>query len=226
MSGNNLSYWKNFWDNQSSPLHRYNTDEWYLLYAKEINLILESVGYQGGSTLETGCGNGALFDNLEIDKTSYVGTDISENLIKIFQERHPELELLCTDSASYCVDRMFSLIFSNGVVQYFSPQQIHQYVENSIKMLNENGILLMANIPDRDARNKFYGGQNQSQVFGAVGVMKATIASKVFGKKTQTLGDWYNVSDFLKYQDRGLEIQTFGSLFHPYRFSIALKKVS
>jgi cyclopropane fatty-acyl-phospholipid synthase-like methyltransferase len=225
MSDNNLSYWKNYWDNQSSPLHRYNTDDWYRLYAKEINLILESVGYKGGSALETGCGNGALFDSLEIDKNGYVGTDISENLIRIFQARHPELELLCTDSARYCVDRKFSLIFSNGVVQYFNHQQIHEYVENCIKMLDKNGTLLMANIPDRDVKNKFYGGQNQSRFSSAIGVTKATIASKIFGQKTQTLGDWYSTSDFLKYQDRGLEIQTFGSLFHPYRFSIALKKL-
>jgi hypothetical protein len=36
-----LSYWKDFWGNPYTPLHRYNTDKWYRLYAKEINLIFE-----------------------------------------------------------------------------------------------------------------------------------------------------------------------------------------
>jgi hypothetical protein len=36
-----LSYWKDLWDNQSTPLHRYNTGKWYRLYAKEINLIFK-----------------------------------------------------------------------------------------------------------------------------------------------------------------------------------------
>jgi hypothetical protein len=43
-----LSYWKYFWDNQSNPLHRYNTDKWYRLYAKEINLIFNFFQCFGG----------------------------------------------------------------------------------------------------------------------------------------------------------------------------------
>jgi cyclopropane fatty-acyl-phospholipid synthase-like methyltransferase len=219
-----LSYWKDFWDNQSTPLHRYNTPEWYRLYAKEINLILESVGYDGGSALETGCGNGALFDELNIDKTDYVGTDISENLIKIFQERHPELKLLCTDSASYYVDRKFSVIFSNGVIQYFNPQQLNQYVDNCLKMLDRNGILLMANIPDRDATKKYYGGESQSVVASAIGSTKVAVKKLFSGQKD--IGNWYNTGDFTKFKNSGVEMQVFGSLFHPYRFSLSLKKVS
>jgi cyclopropane fatty-acyl-phospholipid synthase-like methyltransferase len=218
----NLNYWKDFWDNQSTPLHRYNTDEWYRLYAKELNLILESVGYDGGSALETGCGNGALFDELNIDKTDYIGTDISENLIKIFQERHPELKLLCTDSASYCVDRKFSLIFSNGVIQYFNSQQLSNYVDNCLKMLDKNGILLMANIPDLDAKRKFYGGENYSLLTSLVRQAKYNLIKRNIGR--EELGHWYNASKFVKFKKLGLEMQVFGSLFHPYRFSILLKK--
>jgi cyclopropane fatty-acyl-phospholipid synthase-like methyltransferase len=220
----NLSYWKDFWDNQSTPLHRYNTDEWYRLYAKEINLILESVGYKGGSALETGCGNGALFDSLEIDKTGYVGTDISENLVKIFQARHPELEILCTDSASYYVERKFSLIFSNGVIQYFNPAQLAQYISNSLKMLDKGGILLMANIPDRDATKKYYGGEGQSTLNSLVGLAKVNVKRMLLGQKE--LGNWYNFQDFIKFRSEEIEVQNFGSIFHPYRFSLSLKKLS
>jgi cyclopropane fatty-acyl-phospholipid synthase-like methyltransferase len=217
-----LTYWKDFWDNQSTPLHRHNTDEWYRLYAKELNLILESVGYDGGSALETGCGNGALFDELNIDKTDYVGTDISENLIKIFQERHPELKLFCTDSASYYVDRKFSAIFSNGVIQYFNPQQLNQYVENCLKMLDKGGILLMANIPDRDATKKYHGGENQSALTSAIGSTKVALKRIFSGQKD--IGNWYSSGDFARFKNSNIEMQVFGSLFHPYRFSVSLKK--
>jgi cyclopropane fatty-acyl-phospholipid synthase-like methyltransferase len=221
----NLSYWKNFWENQSTPLHRYNTEEWYRRYAQEINLILESLGYQGGSVLETGCGNGALFDHLKIDKQDYIGTDISESLTKIFQERHPDLKIICTDSESYQVERQFSLIFSNAVLQHFSPQQLDRYIDNSLKMLDSNGILLMANMLDRDAKSKFYdNGADYSQIASIVSQSKTAIKEKVL--KQTVLGNWYRDRDFLKFRERGLEMHVFGSLFHPYRFSLAFKKTS
>jgi cyclopropane fatty-acyl-phospholipid synthase-like methyltransferase len=218
---NNADYWKNFWDDQSTPLHRYNTPEWYTLYAKEINLILDTLGYNNGSVLETGCGNGALFDQLNINKSGYVGTDISSGLIEIFRSQHPELELVCADSAAYKIDKKFSLIFSNGVIQYFDQKQLEQYIHNSLEMLNPGGILLLVNIPDRDARKKYYT-INQRSVIKAT-LQYAKVLLQQFLKKPG-IGNWYSSNDFYSYESENIELQFFGSLFHTYRFTVAFKK--
>jgi cyclopropane fatty-acyl-phospholipid synthase-like methyltransferase len=219
----NLQYWKNFWEEQSTPCHRYNTPEWYAHYAQEINLILDSVGYQGGSVLETGCGDGALFDTLRINKTDYVGTDLSESLIAIFRSHHPEVKLICTDSASYQSERKFSLIFSNGVIQYFDHAQLDQYMRNSLEMLEPGGILLLGNILFRNlkpmvAGSEFSGRQVNNRWLRWLKFQ----ASELLGKPS--LGFWYSPRDFIQYQDINMDMQVFGSLFHPYRFSLILKK--
>jgi cyclopropane fatty-acyl-phospholipid synthase-like methyltransferase len=219
---NNADYWKKFWDDQATPLHRYNTPEWYALYAKEINLILDALGYNGGPVLETGCGNGALFDQLNINKSDYVGTDISSGLIEIFRSQHPELELACTDSAAYQSEKKFSLIFSNGVIQYFDRSQLDLYVKNSLNMLNENGILLMVNVPDKDIQKKYYAVNQRSSITATFQYVKV-LAQRLLG--VPGIGNWYSNRDFFVYEAQGLEIQFFGSLFHTYRFTISIKKV-
>jgi cyclopropane fatty-acyl-phospholipid synthase-like methyltransferase len=220
---NNLEYWKNFWSAQSTPCHRYNTPEWYDRYAREINLILESVGYQGGSVMETGCGNGALFSGLNINKEDYVGTDISDSLIEIFQIEHPEIKLFCTDSASFKLDRQFSLIFSNGVVQYFDHKQLDIYMQNSLAMLEPGGLLLLGNLLFRDLKGLFAAGE-----FSGKYVPRRLAKTVKFRFRevvgNPSMGHWHSPRDFLKYQTEGMEVQVFGSLFHPYRFSLVLKK--
>jgi trans-aconitate methyltransferase len=218
---NNADYWKKFWDNQATPLHRYNTPEWYALYAKEINLILDALDYDSGSVLETGCGNGALFNQLNINKSGYVGTDISSGLIDIFRSQHPELELVCTDSATFKTDKKFSLIFSNGVIQYFDKGQLDMYVKSSLEMLDENGILLMVNVPDKDIQKKYYSMNESSSIKATLQYLKVLV-QRLSG--VPGIGNWYNNQDFSRYKAPGLEIQFFGSLFHTYRFTIAIKK--
>lgn len=216
-------YWKSFWDTQSTPCHRYNTCEWYSRYAREINLILESLGYQGGSVLETGCGNGALFESLDINKSDYVGTDISQNLVDIFQSAHPELKLFCTDSANYSCDRQFSLIFSNGVLQYFDQAKLDLYMQNSLMMLEPKGILLLGNLLLRDLKSMFAGNDfSGKNVEGRYLKMLKFKFREILGQPS--MGYWHSPRDFMKYQTSGLEMQVFGSLFHPYRFSLAFKK--
>jgi cyclopropane fatty-acyl-phospholipid synthase-like methyltransferase len=221
----NLQYWKGFWESQSTPCHRHNTPEWYDRYAREINLILESVGYQGGSVMETGCGNGALFGSLNINKIDYVGTDISESLVEMFQIEHPELKILCADSARYTCDRKFSLIFSNGVVQYFDRNQFDLYVKNSLAMLEPNGILLFGNLLLRDLKPMFASGEFSDNYASGRWMKAAKFRMReIFGNPS--MGYWHSPRDFVQYQMPGMEMQVFGSLFHPYRFSLVLKQVS
>jgi cyclopropane fatty-acyl-phospholipid synthase-like methyltransferase len=207
--------WKNFWEGQTSPLHHKNDDKWYSLYAQEINLILDSLDYQGGAVLETGCGNGALFDFLKIDRKGYVGTDISDSMLEIFQAKHPDLELISTNSATYKTDRKFSLIFSNGVVQYFDRQSLDTYIENSMEMLAENGILILGNVLWKDLKCKqFYSSYAKY------------IALRFILMKNDNMGWWHSPGYFRKYDREGFQRYTYGSLFYTYRFSLAFKKVA
>lgn len=220
-----IDRWKHFWGNQITPLHRFNTPFWYEKYAEEINLILKVSEYSGGAVLETGCGNGALFPYLEINKKEYTGVDISESLLGIFRNNHPGTNLLCEDSSTYRSNRHFSLILSNGVIQYFNRQMMHRYILNSMEMLEENGILLIANILWKDVKNGYYSGELTSRTSKTGNLTIKIIKSMIWRiiKPNDSMGHFYNPRDFFQYKANAT---VFGSLFHPYRFSVVLQKKS
>lgn len=220
-----IQHWKSFWENQSTPLHRYNSEEWYYIYAQEINLISKSLGYNGGSVMETGCGNGALFNYLNINKENYVGTDLSESMLNIFRDKHPELTLICTDSSSYILPQKFSMVFSNGVGQYFDNIMMNLYINNALSMLEEGGVLILANLPWKDMRLKLYSGELAANP-DPITFLKTAKSLFVFLTNQDSMGYWYNPRDFLKYKNPGVNVYVFGSLFHPYRFSIGFKKAT
>jgi 2-polyprenyl-3-methyl-5-hydroxy-6-metoxy-1,4-benzoquinol methylase len=220
---NPLFRWRSFWKVQSTPLHYGGTDEWYRRFAEEINSILDASGYAGGAVMESGCGNGALFGYLDINKSDYLGVDFSENMLRIFRSKYPNVRLICADASSFCVKRKFELIFSNGVVQYFDKSMLRRYVHNSHHMLYNGGILLVANVPMRHLRSSYRSGELIQE--------PSTSKSYLFLKellyrfKGEDLGFWYNPKDFFDFMHIGFKITVFGSLYHPYRFSIVMKKL-
>lgn len=220
--------WKKFWNKQTTPLHSYNNPFWYKLFADEINLILRASEYSGESVLETACGNGALFPYLDINKEDYIGIDLSETLIEIFKKDYPHLKLICGDASSYHPDKSFSLILSNALVQYLDKQTLHNYILNSIDLLTENGIILMANIPWKDNKFKFFSGELVSgeHLKEAKYSLKKLIKTLTWiaMKGQDPMGYYYNPRDFFKYKKYNMHVIICGSLFHPSRFSVILKK--
>ena len=212
----NIKHWEKFWGQQTTPLYRHKGEKWRALYAQEINTILTSLGYTGGAVLETGCGDGSLFEYLDIDKAAYLGTDLSESMLSVFRSRHPGVNVVCTNAATYAGDHQFSLIFSNQVIQYFNKDDLDIYINNALNNTEDDGIVLLANILWQDLEFSQYHNGN------LISYLKSQI-SRAIG--TDTMGYWYGPRDFDKYQRAGVEIHVFGSLFYPYRFSLAFKKI-
>lgn len=217
-----LRKWRAFWNTQVTPLHYGDTEKWYQRFAEEINGLVDAVGYAGGSVLESGCGNGALFGYLRINKTEYLGVDLSMSMLRIFRSKFPEVKLICADASSFFINRNFQLIFSNGVVQYFEPMMLRKYVQNSYHMLEKGGSLLVANVPWKDLRSGYLSGTLYQKP--VVNKNRRRIKGFVAHFRDDNMGFWYNPQDFFGFSRLGFEVTLFGSLYHPYRFSIALKK--
>jgi SAM-dependent methyltransferase len=74
----------------------------------------------GEKILDAGCGNGRLLRALGEKKIKYVGTDLSENLIKICQEKYPESDFSVADILNLGVlpELDFDWVFSIAVLHH------------------------------------------------------------------------------------------------------------
>ena len=133
---------------------------------------------------------------------------------------------MCTDCSLYKIDRKFSLIYSNGVIQYLKAKQLDLYIQHSLSMLEDGGIMLVGNILWDKNRSDFYsqryspGELSLKFSQGSVPMYFKNIVKRFVGR--DFLGYWYSPRDFLKYQNHQIQAYTFGSLFHPYRFSVEI----
>jgi cyclopropane fatty-acyl-phospholipid synthase-like methyltransferase len=214
--------WKEFWNKQETPLNRENNKKWYKLYAGEINLLYKLLDVKNGNVLETGCGDGQLFEHFDFIKKEYVGIDYSKSLLDRFKEAHPSINLIESDASKYKDNTKYSFIFSTGVIQYFDKQMLDEYIKNSLEMLEDGGVLLMSNIPNSLLRFSYNNGELSSKLKKRNKLKSFLIALYVKYTK-RNLGHWYRPNDFLQYGD-DLDIKIFGSIFYPYRFSVAITK--
>ena len=224
--------WKAYWAQAETPQHRHDSDFWFERYANEIKEIVLSLNGNFSSVLELGCGNGRLSQKLPINWNNYVGVDFSDSLLTQYQENCPDLELCLDDASKYKTNRKFDLIFSNGLIQYLKKEELQELIFNSSRHLNEGGSLLLANIPYKRLRR----GYNTAEIRPPyVDPHKYPIRNRFRNslhkllRRTKSAGDslgtWYNPNEIIKLiRLIGGQPVVFGSLYHPYRFSIAMTK--
>src|SRR5262245_57935489 len=112
-SFNKYSDWRSFWRQQTCPHHRSDSPEYYDMYGRELSFLV------GDTTriqvLELGCGAGSLFSSIGFSQApTYRGVDFSDKMLDVFRTKYPDVDLICADAATYCEDKAYDLIFSNG----------------------------------------------------------------------------------------------------------------
>ncbi len=222
-----LGKWKEFWKDKDSPLHRHNDDFFYKLYADELNLIFRRFEYNGGRVLESGCGNGGLFPFLEVNRDNYIGMDISTKLLKEFQIRFPEVQLI-EDSAENLPAGKYALIFSNGVGQYFNRERMQTYINRATSVLEDGGTLVIANLLWLSARNNFrrgfYSDIATPPAQGRLEPIRRIIRQVryLLQPPEKSMGYWINPEDILRLSPT-TNNTILGSIFHPYRFTFVAR---
>lgn len=72
-----------------------------------------------GSVLDVGCGTGLLLDYMKVEK--YIGTDVSNGMLNVFRDKHPEVELYNTTVKDFFTYEKFDTILGlYGVGSYMT----------------------------------------------------------------------------------------------------------
>ena len=76
------------------------------------------------SVLDLGCGTGALLEHLDIEPENYVGIDLSENMIKLAQQKFPNYTFKLGDMANLPLDdaQFDNVVSLYGGISYADPK--------------------------------------------------------------------------------------------------------
>jgi len=219
------SYWKEYWNTQTTALHRADLPDINRLFAAEIDIIFAGVEINKEKTLEIGCGNGDLYSYLGFDLVDYTGVDLSDTLLSIFRERHPSANIFVGDAKKLELEKKFTLVFANGVVQYFPPHKLKSILMGYASMLEENGTIILSNILYKPMRKKYYMKKFDNVDASIKDALSAWISPLKITNSEKEMGYWYD-TDLFKHIAKELDLQLhiFGSLLYPYRISVTLTK--
>ncbi len=92
------------------------------------------------TVLDLGCGTGALLAELQRLGITGVGVDISPDMVKVAQTRHPSLEFTASDMSNVRLDREFDLVLcTNDAINYIHPDSREAVFATIARHLNRRG---------------------------------------------------------------------------------------
>ncbi len=210
------SYWKEYWNNQTTALHRADLSDINKLFAAEIDILCAAAGVRKDRTLEIGCGSGDLYAHLGLDMVDYTGIDLSESLLAIFRERHPSANLVLGDAKKVTINKKFSLILANGVIQYFHPSDLKSIIENYVSLLEDDGVIVLSNILYKPMRKNYYLKKFDKVDASIKESISALISPLKITNSEKAMGYWYETSIFKETAKAlDIDINIFGSIFYP-----------
>lgn len=143
--------WKDYFSDKKNGGHRFSTEEFL---TKEANEKLFHLS--GGKTLlDFGCGAGELLIYYVPKYEKVVGADFSRSMLseaekKVLEQKFGNVELILADDITIWneLNLKFDRITATEVVQYFTPEQLDNFIRNASGHLNEGGKIVFFDIID------------------------------------------------------------------------------
>jgi len=151
------SYWERYWEGKTDGEHRYRTEDWFEKYARELLFHItsrrEKQGRQG-VLIDIGCGAAELTVYYEPFFDKIYGVDFSSSMLQAAQGRVDEfgsrsIQLVHGDAIDFAGKiSTADVIISTEVAQYLSEEQICRHLNESLKILNPKGLIIISGIID------------------------------------------------------------------------------
>ena len=220
-----IKNWREYWSAQTTPRHRRDDAEFFSRYASELNVIIRQ-SCTPRSVLDLGCGNGAFYNLLHFDEpgVDFVGVDFSPSMLADFRRQHPQATLVAADAATFFSQRTFDLIFSSGLVQYFSKAALEEHFALCREMMNDSSVLLHTGIPWARQKWLYRAGWGPGSQPYPRNRLKRYLRPLYSAWKEQ-IGHWHRPQQLAAVAARlGMSCQIFGSTNYIYRFHALLRK--
>lgn len=95
--------------------------------------------------LDSGCGNGRLYELFKEKTISYYGVDFSEELIKIARKHYPQFKFQVADALNLPFSaNFFDKVFSIAVLHHIPSKELRlKYLKEIKRVLRPEGILIL-----------------------------------------------------------------------------------
>jgi cyclopropane fatty-acyl-phospholipid synthase-like methyltransferase len=114
------------------------------VYNASYDAFCEVITKDNAHILELGCGPGNVTKYLLDQKPNYsiLATDTASSMIELGKTNVPKAEFRLLDVRDMLeLNTTFDAILGGFVIPYLNPKETEQFIANSFKMLNDNGIL-------------------------------------------------------------------------------------
>ncbi|MDP3444149.1 MAG: class I SAM-dependent methyltransferase [Ignavibacteria bacterium] len=214
----NNNKWYKMWKDAQSPLTREVDPNYRDQFAKEMLILIGDVA--GKKVLEFCCGNGLLFENYGFDKSDYLGVDFSDSMLSVFKSNYPKVRLQQSLAEDFKINEKFDLIFSCGLIQYLTPNQLSTHISNMKNMLNSKGKIILAAIPWKTAKLSCLRNDH-----GTRRSILELIKLHLKGNSINRMGYWHSIRTFKKFAKKNnLNYTVYGSLHYHYRIHVVLTR--
>jgi ubiquinone/menaquinone biosynthesis C-methylase UbiE len=147
MKESRLSNWEKFWDEKKEVQEVYSNSD------RVVRNLSKLTDLKGKLILEVGAGTGRdSFPLVKLGALVYQ-LDYSANSLKIMKHLADEekIPVSIVGGDTFCLpfrDETFDIVFHQGLLEHFRPQQAEALLRENIRILKKNGLLLV-DVPQR-----------------------------------------------------------------------------
>ena len=225
MKESHRSHWENFWDEKKNVREVYSNSD------RVVRNLAKIIDLKGKKILEVGAGTGRDSFPLVEHGAEVVQLDYSINSLMIMKRLAEEekISVSIVGGDTFCLpfqDGTFDIVFHQGLLEHFRPQQAEALLKENIRILKKGGLLLV-DVPQRYhiytiikhfliAINKWFAGWEREF---SVGELRREMEG--LGLETvHTYGEWMYPSLFYRASREallkvGIKLPLYPTFFRP-----------
>ena len=138
------------------------------LYHDSFDIFCDNIKKENASVLELACGPGNITKYL-LEKRpdlKITGSDLAPNMIELAKINNPKAEFQLLDFRNIkSLNNKFNAIMCGFGLPYLSKEEAIQFIADSTKILNSDGVFYISTMEDDNSKSKFQKGSSGDEIF-------------------------------------------------------------